>query len=163
MNFFWFIKPKHTLVFIILLMASLISACGSGGSAAPTHSNASNNGITNSYKDKDSNVNDQTTISSDDTIQSSQPSSSTADINLSWVAPSEREDNTAISLSEISGYKIYYGTSPGSYSNSVNISDSTASSYKFTNFTKGTYYFVITTRDTEGRESRFSSSISVQI
>ena len=162
MNFFWFIKPKHTLVFIIFLMASLISACGSGGSAAPTHSNASNNGITNSYKDKDSNVNDQTAITGTDTNNST-AYSSTADINLSWVAPSEREDNTAISLSEIAGYKIYYGTSPGSYSNSVNINDSTASSYKFSNFTKGTYYFAITTRDTEGRESQFSSSISVQI
>ena len=86
-----------------------------------------------------------------------------ADITLSWVAPVERENNEPISLSEIAGYKIYYGNSQGSYNNSVDVNDSTAESYKFTNFPAATYYFVITTYDTKGHESQFSSEVIIDI
>jgi len=85
--------------------------------------------------------------------------STTADINLSWVAPSEREDNTSIALSEIAGYKIYYGTTQGQYSNSVDINDGSAESYTFKSFPSGIYFFVITTLDTEGRESQYSPEV----
>ncbi|MFV2005019.1 MAG: fibronectin type III domain-containing protein [Gammaproteobacteria bacterium] len=87
----------------------------------------------------------------------------TADVNLSWVAPSEREDNTAISLSDIAGYKIYYGTTKGNYSNSISVNDGTATDYTFSKFSAGTYYFVITTRDVDGRESQYSSVVTIVI
>ncbi len=87
----------------------------------------------------------------------------TADITLSWVAPAEREDNSAISLSEIAGYKIYYDTVQGSYNNSIDINDGTAVGHTFTGFPTGTYYFVITTQDTEGRESQLSSEVIIVI
>ena len=48
-----------------------------------------------------------------------------ADIILSWVAPAEREDNTALSLSAIAGYKVYYGTTQGQCPNSIAINDGT--------------------------------------
>ncbi len=82
-----------------------------------------------------------------------------ASVSLSWVAPAEREDTTALSLSEIAGYKIYYSTTQGQYSSSVTINDSTAVGYTFTNFSSGTYYFVVTTIDTDGRESTYSAEI----
>ena len=80
-------------------------------------------------------------------------------VSLSWVAPAEREDNTALSLSEIASYKIYYGSTQGQYTNSVAINDSTATGHTFTNFSSGTYYFVITTIDTDGRESKYSPEV----
>ncbi|MFV2004847.1 MAG: VCBS domain-containing protein [Gammaproteobacteria bacterium] len=89
--------------------------------------------------------------------------SSTADVTLSWVAPAEREDNKPISLSEIAGYKIYYGTAQGSYNNSIDINDGTATGYTFTSFSAGTYYFVITTRDVDGRESQYSTEVIIVI
>jgi VCBS repeat-containing protein len=83
-----------------------------------------------------------------------------ANISLSWVAPSQREDNTALLLSEIASYKIYYGTTQGQYPNSVIISNGTATDYTFTNFPTGTaYYFVITTTDTAGREGGYSLEV----
>ena len=82
-----------------------------------------------------------------------------AEVNLSWVAPAEREDNTPLSLSEIAGYKIYYGTIQGQYPNSIDIKDGIAEGYTFTDLPVGTYYIVVTTRDTEGRESQFSPEI----
>ena len=81
-------------------------------------------------------------------------------VSLSWVAPSEREDSTPISLSEIAGYKIYYGTTPGQYTNSVDINDGIAEGYTFTALPLGTYFFVVTTYDAEGRESQFSAEVT---
>jgi hypothetical protein len=86
-----------------------------------------------------------------------------SDVNLSWTAPFEREDNTPISLSDIAGYKIYYGTSRDKYNNSVNVDDGTAEGYTFKNFSSGTYYFVVTTYDTDGRESQYSTVVEINI
>src|SRR3989344_7120998 len=80
---------------------------------------------------------------------------------VSWSANTE---------SDLSGYKIYYGTSPRTgtdpktcglcgYSNSVNTGNVTA--YTFSNLTDGsTYYFSITAYDTSNNESAFSSQVS---
>ncbi len=87
----------------------------------------------------------------------------TTNITLSWVAPAAREDNSALSLSAIAGYKIYYSTAPGQYSNSASINDGTATGYIFNNFTSATYYFVVTTIDTDGRESQYSTEITISI
>ena len=97
------------------------------------------------------------------TINGANENNALADINLSWVAPAEREDNSAISLSEIAGYKISYGMLQGQYPNSVTISDSTAVGYTFTDFPTGSYYFVVTTLDTEGRESQYSTEVKIII
>ena len=80
-------------------------------------------------------------------------------IDITWVAPVEREDNAPISLSEIAGYKIYYGSAQSQYPNNITINDGSAVDYTFQSFAAGTYYFVVTTVDTEGRESGFSTEI----
>ncbi len=90
-------------------------------------------------------------------------SNTPADITLSWLAPAEREDNSALSLSAIAGYQVYYGTTQGQYLNSVTINDGAAADYTFTGLPADTYYFVITTIDTEGRESLYSSEVTIII
>jgi VCBS repeat-containing protein len=95
------------------------------------------------------------------TIEGADDSVSTSTVRLSWVAPSEREDNTSISLSEIAGYTVSYGTTMGQYPNKVTINDGTAVGYTFLDFPAGTYHFVVTTIDTEGRESQHSSVATV--
>ena len=89
--------------------------------------------------------------------------STPAVITLSWVAPAEREDNSNLSLSAIAGYKVYYGTTQGQYPNSATINDGTAAGYTFTGLPAGTYHFVVTTIDTEGRESLYSSEVTIII
>ena len=83
----------------------------------------------------------------------------TANITLSWTAPAAREDNSTLSLSAIAGYRIYYGTSQGQYPNNAVINDGSATGYTFNNFSSATYYFVVTTIDTDGRESQHSSEV----
>ena len=82
--------------------------------------------------------------------------------SLSWVAPSEREDNTPISLSEIAGYRIYYGTAPGDYQYELEISDAYNDVVDIS-LLQGTYYAVITTVDVDGRESVFSEEMILYV
>jgi hypothetical protein len=105
------------------------------------------------------------TIADDVTTESSENSDSSihTDVNLSWTAPSQRENNEPISLSEIAGYKVYYGTEARHYPQSVNIEDSSATGYTFRNLSAGTYHFALTTYDTAGRESQYSSEIVIII
>lgn len=87
----------------------------------------------------------------------------TSEINLSWVAPAERENNSALSLSEIAGYKIYYGTTKGQYSSTMAINDGSAESFIVNGLQTGTYYFVVTAIDSEGRESQFSAEVKIDV
>jgi len=90
-------------------------------------------------------------------------SSTRTDVNLSWTAPSERENNEPISLSEIAGYKVYFGTEKRHYPKSVNIRDGSATGYTFKNLSAGTYHFALTTYDTAGRESQYSTEIVIVV
>jgi fibronectin type 3 domain-containing protein len=84
---------------------------------------------------------------------------------VSWVSPSEREDNSPISLAEIAGYRIYYGSSQGDYPNQIDINDAYDNDVDTAdlNLPAGTYYAVVTTIDTDGRESAFSEEVTLNI
>ena len=82
---------------------------------------------------------------------------------LSWVAPSERDDGSALSLSEIAGFRIYYGTEPGNYSGTISIDDHSATQAVFAGVPSGTYFTVLTTVDADGRESLYSREVVVEI
>lgn len=76
-----------------------------------------------------------------------------ANVRLNWSANSELD---------ISGYKIYYGTSSGNYTSTVNVGNLTT--YNVTSLSAGqTYYFVLTAYNSSGLESNYSSEISINI
>ena len=79
---------------------------------------------------------------------------------LEWTAPVTREDGTPMSLAEIGGFRIYYGKSVASYTKTVDVTDGTATTATMIDVPAGNYFIVMTTYDTEGRESRFSSEVS---
>jgi hypothetical protein len=84
----------------------------------------------------------------------------TGSVSLSWTAPVARADGTALSLSEIAGYRVYYGTSAGNYSDSVDVNSVSSTSVTITSLPVGTYYMVATTRDSDGRESAYSQEVT---
>ena len=87
----------------------------------------------------------------------------TGSLSLSWTAPTTRADGTPISLSDIDGYRIYYGTSKGSHPNQVNITSGSVTSKTIGNLASGKkYYLVMTTYDNSGRESAKSPEINKQ-
>ncbi len=62
---------------------------------------------------------------------------------------------------DLAGYKLYYGTSSGSYQQSVNVGNLTQ--YSLSNLQDGvTYYFAVTAYDTEGNESGYSNEVSAR-
>jgi hypothetical protein len=86
----------------------------------------------------------------------------TGSFSLSWTAPTTRADGSPISLAEIDGYRIYYGTTQGNYPNSVDITDGATTSTTVNNIPVGNYSVVMTTYDNSGVESAQSGVVSKQ-
>ena len=95
--------------------------------------------------------------------QETTPQEDTQVVALSWTAPVEREDGTPISMSEIAGYRVYYGTSEGNYPNEIDIADSYNMQAMLSNLASGTYYIVVTSYDMDGRESAFSEVVTKSV
>ena len=76
--------------------------------------------------------------------------------SLRWQPPSQRVDGESLSMSEIGGYRIYYGTQSGAYDSMLSVDDPYTSMIQIDDLPLGTYYFVMTTVDTSGIESAYS-------
>jgi hypothetical protein len=79
----------------------------------------------------------------------------TVSTTLTWTPPTENEDGTA--LTDLAGYKLYWGTTPGVYTDSVTINNPGLSSYVVENLQPGTYEFVATAFNDAGVESSYSN------
>lgn len=75
-------------------------------------------------------------------------------MTLSWTPPTQNEDGSA--LSDLAGYKLYYGTSPGNYTKQIMIDNPSISTYMIENLLPDTYYIVATSLNRAGVESRYS-------
>ena len=63
-----------------------------------------------------------------------------------------RQDGSAISIAEIGGYYVYYGTSISSMTHSVTVAGGSSSQYQVTGLTPATYYFRVSAYDLQGIE-----------
>jgi hypothetical protein len=77
---------------------------------------------------------------------------------LSWQPPTQNADGSA--LTTLAGYKVYWGTSQGTYPNSVTLNNPGLATYVVGNLVSGTYFFVVTSFNTAGAESARSNSAS---
>lgn len=82
-------------------------------------------------------------------------------VTLSWMPPTENTDGSA--LTDLSGYKIYYGTSAAALTNSITVNTSGVSTYIVENLSPATWYFAITAVTASGEESSFSNVAYKQI
>ena len=80
---------------------------------------------------------------------------------MSWGAPQTNADGSA--LTDLAGYRIYYGKASGNYSESVTVSDATVTSYTIQNLPAATYYFVLRAFDKSNSESAASTEVSKKI
>ena len=95
---------------------------------------------------------------------SSNPSNSPA-LELSWLIPDAREDNTDLDAYEISGYHIYYTSTdaPMEQADVIAIGDAQTTDYSFTNLPSGSYRLAIAAVDTQGLQSAISDEITARI
>ena len=83
---------------------------------------------------------------------------SSGSVTLSWQPPTQRADGSP--LINLAGYRVRYGTTPGSYPNTRQIANAGVTTLVIENLPAGTYYFVITAYDTSGIESEYSAVVS---
>jgi len=70
---------------------------------------------------------------------------------LDWTPPTANDDGTA--LTNLAGYKIYFGGDPNALVQSVQITNPGLTTYVMANLDAGTTYFTMTAYNTSGVES----------
>ncbi len=139
------IRQKISLLFGIFLVLAFTVSCGSSGpTVALTGSSATNGGGTGG------------TGGTGATGGTGGTNAGTA--TLLWVAPTTNTDG---SPATVTGYRVYYGTASGTYTNKIDAG--TTTTYTVTNLSPGTYYFAVTAYDSSGNESAFSDEVSKSI
>ena len=85
----------------------------------------------------------------------------TGSATLSWAAPTQNTDGTP--LTDLAGFKIYWGPAAGNYPNSVTLNNPGLSTYVVGNLASGTYFFTASALNSAGVESSLSSPASKTI
>lgn len=150
---------------IIALLASavLITACSGGGGGG----NSSTGSTSNSGNQATTPATPTTPGSGTTTPPSTTPSTPTVahTLQLSWTIPTTRENGNALTLTELSGYQIYYypeGSAQGA-GEIVNVSGGSTNSTQVTINGAGTYYFAIAAVDQVGLQSNLSNYVAVTL
>jgi Fibronectin type III domain len=81
---------------------------------------------------------------------------------VSWIAPTQNSDGSKIT--DLAGYYIYYGISPNTLNQSVQISDPRTTAYTVSNLRSGTtYYFSVVAITASGIRGGTSPTVSKTI
>lgn len=78
--------------------------------------------------------------------------------SVSWTVPSFNTDGSA--LTDVSGYRVYYGTSPSNLAQSILVAGVGLTSVAVTGLPAGTYYFAVATVNSTGQTSVLSAVVS---
>jgi hypothetical protein len=85
----------------------------------------------------------------------------TNNVSVSWTPPTQNSDGST--LTDLSGYKIHYGTASGSYSGSVTVANAGLTRYDLDSLPKGKIFIAMTAVNTAGAESDFSKEVAVTV
>jgi hypothetical protein len=85
----------------------------------------------------------------------------TGSATISWLPPTQNTDGTT--LTDLAGFRIYYGTSAAAMIESVNIVNPGLTSYVVENLAAATWYFTVRAYATDGAESAPSNIASKTI
>ncbi len=120
-----------TICFVIIAIFSVFG-CGGGGSGSYSGSSNAGGEIDTTYS---------------------------SSISLEWDAPIDNVDGSP--LNDLAGYKIYYGTASGNYTQSVNVGNTTDATIK--NLSSGNWCFAATAYNSARSESNFSNEFCSNI
>jgi len=135
-----------------VMVAAMLSACGGGNSDAATDTAAAQ-GTGNTTP------NNPAPTSPDPGTPTPPPP--TGSISLSWSAPATNSDGTPIT--DLAGYRVYYGTASGFYTDNVTISDPATLSTTISNLPADTYYVIVRAFNSVNAESQASVEVSKTI
>jgi hypothetical protein len=86
------------------------------------------------------------------------PGTSSGSATLSWTPPTRNSNGTA--LTNLAGYRIYYGTSAGSLTRTVTLNNAGLTRYVISDLSAATWYFSIRAYTSGGVESANSNNVS---
>lgn len=87
--------------------------------------------------------------------------SATRSVTLSWTSPTRNTDGTR--LTDLAGYRVYYGQESRDYSGTVNVPAAATQSVVIENLAAGTWYFAIRSFNREGVLSGFSGEVKAEL
>jgi hypothetical protein len=82
-------------------------------------------------------------------------------VTLDWTPPTENTDDSV--LTNLAGYKVHYGTSPGNLTQVDKLTNPGLTSFVVENLPAGTWYFAISSYSTNGTESSNSGVVSTAV
>ncbi|MGB5179534.1 MAG: fibronectin type III domain-containing protein [Gammaproteobacteria bacterium] len=141
-------------LFLLSFVVTQLVACGGGGS-----SSSATKKVPDAYRVSSESSSSATTVEA----SSNADNAKNGVLELSWSAPATRTDGEPLSLSDIDGYRLYYGKKKGEYVKGADIKDGAAQSATVTGVPLGKYYVVMTTYDTSGVESDYSQSVRKRV
>jgi hypothetical protein len=86
------------------------------------------------------------------------PGTSSGSATLSWTPPTRNTNGTAIT--NLAGYRIYYGTSPSNLTRTVTLNNAGLTRYVISDLSASTWYFAIRAYNSTGSESTNSNTVS---
>lgn len=122
---------------IAFALALALAACGGGGSTGTTQTPSSGS------------------------PPPPPPSPTTSSVTLNWTIPTLSTDGSQ--LTNLSGFKLIYGTSATDFSQSISATNPTVDTYQIDNLASGTWYFAIVTVASDGTESAPTNLLSQTI
>lgn len=78
-------------------------------------------------------------------------------VTLQWQPPTENADGSP--LTNLTGYRIYYGVDPSQLSDVIEVPNPGLTSYVVDELTANTWYFAMTALNSGGQESTFSNQV----
>ncbi len=142
------------LSLVIVTLGFLLEGCAREASAEGNEL-ASGDGSSNSPGDE-SPPDPVMPPAEDPPAQDPPPEADPVTLQIAWTAPTLSEDGSA--LTDLSGYRVYQGSSPGQYTVTKDVGQVT--SFTTQPLDNGTYYFAVTALDSSGNESGFSGEAS---
>jgi hypothetical protein len=146
-----------TLTFTVTNLPGWAAFDSSTGGVSGTPSSAD----VGTYTNISINVSDGSTNASLPGFSIAVVATATGSTTLTWNPPTQNTDGSP--LTDLAGYRVYWGTSQGSYTNSATISNPGLSSYVVDQLTPATWYFAVTAVNAAGAESAHSNTASMQI
>lgn len=155
-----------------LAVALALSGCGGGSASTPA--SASSQSSSSSVSSSPTGSSGSSTVSSSGSSTGSPTGSGSGagsgsgnttptvrTATISWSAPTTNTNGSA--LTNLSGYRLYYGTSSASLSQEIDISGASTLQYVVTGLVPGTWYFAVASVTNDGEESALSTVVSKTI
>ena|SRR5688572_5972 len=140
-------KNRVRVLVITTLCAAFVTGCGGGGGGSPAVSATPG-------PNAQGNQGGQAGLAQPAPSEANR----TGSVKLSWVPPTQKIDGTP--LNNLGGYRVYWGTKRGHYTNSVTVDNPGLATFVIEQLAPARWYFVVAALTTEGLEGERSDVVT---